>query len=132
VKIELGRADGAPAVEPVQDYYVVFWRQPRIPERDLLPGGTQESVMWSGAEQYLREADDVHEVITWAEDEGRRRSAMYTLYAVISTGSREVLVWLGGVDPTTNGPNFERRHPADVDPVSGTPTEVYSSGTQSG
>jgi len=36
-----------------------------------------------------------------------------------------VLVWLAGVDPTTNGPNFKRRHPADVDPVSGTSTEVY-------
>ena len=50
---------------------------------------------------------------------------MYTLYAVTSMGDREVLHWLGGVDPTTNGPNFERQHPTDVDPVSGTPREVY-------
>jgi hypothetical protein len=82
--------------------------------------------MWAATEQYVREAADVHEVIAWAEEEGRGRSAMYTLYAVTSTGDGERLTWLGGVDPTTSGPNFERRHPADVDPVSGTPAEVYS------
>ena len=81
--------------------------------------------MWAAAEQYVREAEDVHQVILWAEKEGQRRSAMYSLYAVISGPDREVLVWLAGVDPTTNGPNFERRHPADVDPVNGTPAEIY-------
>jgi len=81
--------------------------------------------MWAAAEQYVREAEDVHQVILWAKEEGHRRSAMYTLYAVTSGPEREVLVWLAGVDPTTNGPNFERPHPADVDPVSGTPAEVY-------
>jgi hypothetical protein len=50
---------------------------------------------------------------------------MYTLYALIATGDDEGLVWLGGVDPTNPEANFERRHPADVDPVSGTPAEVY-------
>jgi hypothetical protein len=52
-------AEGATAVRPVQDYYVVFWRQPRVPEEELPPGLTQESVMWAAAEQYVREADDV-------------------------------------------------------------------------
>ena len=84
--------------------------------------------MWAASEQYLREAEDVHQVISWAEEEGHRRSAMYTLYAVTSGPEREVLAWLAGVDPTSNGPNFERRHPADVDPVSGTPAEVYRLG----
>lgn len=125
MRIEPGLADGATAVEPVQDYYVVFWRQPRIPESDLRAGSTQESQMWAASEQYVREAADVHEVIAWAEKEGQGRSAMYTLYAVTSTGDRERLIWLSGIDPTTNGPNFERQHPADVDPVSGTPREVY-------
>ena len=83
--------------------------------------------MWAAAEQYVRAAEDIHGVISWAEAEGHRRSAMYTLYAVTSGPVREVLVWLADVDPTTNGPNFERRHPADVDPVSGTPGEVYRS-----
>jgi hypothetical protein len=81
--------------------------------------------MWAATEQYVREAADVHEVIAWAEKEGQARSAMYTLYAVTSMGDREVLDWLAGVDPTTNGPNFERQHPTDVDPVSGAPREVY-------
>jgi hypothetical protein len=52
---------------------------------------------------------------------------MYTLYAVTTIGVEEGLVWLAGVDPTRGlrGPNFERRHPTDVDPVGGTPVEVY-------
>jgi hypothetical protein len=125
VRIEPGLADGATTVAPVQDYYVVFWRRPLIRESDVAAGATQAQIMWAAAEQYVREAEDVHEVISWAEEEGKCRSAMYTLYAVISGPDREALVWLAGVDPTTNGPNFERRHPADVDPVSGTPVEVY-------
>jgi hypothetical protein len=124
VRIEPGLADGANAVAPVHDYYVVFWRQPLIRESDIAAGATQERIMWAAAEQYVREAEDVHQVISWAE-EGHRRSAMYTLYAVTSGPEREVLVWLAGVDPTTNGPNFERRRPAHVNPVSGTPAEVY-------
>jgi hypothetical protein len=128
VRIEPGLARGATGVEPVQDYYVVFWRQPLIPESELSPGATQQSQMWASAEQYVREADDVHDVIVWAEAEGHRRSAMYTLYAVTSGPEREVLVWLAGVDPTTNGPNFVRRRPEGVDPVRGTPEEVYGSG----
>ncbi|MFL5914901.1 MAG: hypothetical protein ACJ752_04595 [Gaiellaceae bacterium] len=84
--------------------------------------------MWASAEQYVRDADDVHEVISWADAEGHRRSAMYTLYAVQSGPDRELLVWLGGVDPTTNGPNFERRRPDGIDPVRGAPEEVYGPG----
>jgi hypothetical protein len=125
VRIEPGLADGATAVTPTQDYYVVFWRQPLIQESDMAAGATREQLMWAATEQYVREAEDVHQVISWAEEEGHRRSAMYTLYAVISGPERDVLVWLAGVDPTTSGPNFERRHPAHVDPVSGTPDEVY-------
>ncbi len=76
---------------------------------------------------YVSEAEDVQEVIAWAEGEARRRSAMYTLYAIATIGVEEGLVWLAGVDPTRGlrGPNFEIHHPADVDPVSGTPAEVY-------
>jgi len=83
--------------------------------------------MWAAAERCVSEADDVHEVIAWADDEARRRSAMYTLYAVTTIGVEAGLVWLAGIDPTRGlrGPNFERRRPADVDPVGGTPAEVY-------
>ena len=83
--------------------------------------------MWAAAEHCVLEAEDVHTVIAWADEEARRRSAMYTLYAVATIGVEEGLVWLAGVDPTRGlaGPNFEKRHPADVDSVSGTPAEVY-------
>jgi hypothetical protein len=125
MRIQPGLADGATAVAPVQYYYVVFWQQPLIRESGISAGATQEQVMWAADEQCVREAADVQQVISWAEEEGQRRSATYTLYAVTEGGDGEVLVWLAGVDPTTNGPNFERRHPVDVNPVNGTPGEVY-------
>ena len=84
MRIEPGLApDGHGRWEPVHDYYVVFWRQPRIPESELPPGAMQEVIMWSADEQYVRQAGDVHEVISWADEEARRRRATYTLYAVI-------------------------------------------------
>ena len=84
-------------------------------------------VMWAAAEHYVSEAEDVHAVIAWAEEEARTRSAMYTLYAVAAVGDQDGLVWLAGVDPTRGiaGPNFERRHPSEINPVGGTPAEVY-------
>ena len=51
-------------------------------------------VMWAAAEHYVSEAEDVHAVIAWAEQEARTRSAMYTLYAVAAIGDEEGLVWL--------------------------------------
>ena len=82
--------------------------------------------MWAADEQYVRDAADVHQVISWVEEEGRRCQAMYALYAVIPTGDGEGLVWLAGVNPTDNQANFDQRHPVDVDPVWGTPAEVYT------
>jgi hypothetical protein len=126
VRIESRLANAIFWLGPIHDFYVVFWRQPRLPESDLPPGG-QEQVMWAAAEHCVLEAEDVHAVIAWADEEARRRSATYTLYAVATVGIEEGLVWLAGVDPTRGlaGPNFERRQPADVDPISGTPAEVY-------
>lgn len=56
--------------------------------------------MWAAAEHCVSEAQDVQEVIAWADDEARRRSAMYTLYAIAIIGVEDGLVWLAGVDPT--------------------------------
>jgi hypothetical protein len=126
VRIESRLANERFQFGPIHDFYVVFWRQPRLPEPDL-PAGGQEQVMWAAAEHCVGEAEDAHEVIAWAEEEARRRSAIYTLYAVVLIGKEKGLVWLAGLDPTRGlgGPNFDSRHPADVDPVSGTPAEVY-------
>jgi hypothetical protein len=111
---------------PIHDFYVIFWRQPRLPDSDLAAGAAQEQVMWAASEHCISEAEDVHAVIVWAEEEAHRRRAAYTLYAVAAIGDEEGLVWLAGIDPTRwSGPNFERRHPTDVDPVSGAPAEVY-------
>ena len=97
MKITPGLApDGQGRWGPVHDYFVVFWKQPLIRDVDRLAGVTQEDLMWAAAEQYVGEAADVHEVISWAEEEGHRRRAMYTLYAVIPTGDGEGLIWLAG------------------------------------
>ena len=75
--------------------------------------------MWAAAEHYVSEADDVHAVIVWAEEEVRRRSAMYALYAVVAIGDEEGLVWLAGVDPTRAGlqdPNFRATPPRGCRP----------------
>jgi hypothetical protein len=127
VRIETGLAHVNFRLGPIHDYYVVFWRQPRIQDSDLAAGATQDQIMWAAAEHCVSEAEDVHEVIAWADEEARRRSAMYALYGVTTIGVVEGLVWLAGVDPTRGlrGPNFVRPHPADVNPVSGTPAEVY-------
>jgi hypothetical protein len=126
VKIEPRRASADLRLGPMHDFYVVFWRQPSIRESELAAGATQEQIMWAASEYCVSKAEDVHQVIAWADEEARRRSAMYTLYAQVGIGEREGLVWLAGVDPTVHSrPNFERRHPADVDPVGGTSDEVY-------
>jgi len=126
VRIKPGLAHVNFRLGPIHDYYVVFWRQPLIQDSDRAAGATQDQIMWAASEYCVSEAEDVHEVIEWADEEARRRSAMYALYGVTSIGVEEGLLWLAGVDPTrVRGPNFEIRHPADVDPVSGTPADVY-------
>ena len=127
MRIKTGLADVNFRLGPIHDYYVVFWRQPLIRDADRAAGATQDQIMWAASEHCVSDAEDVREVIEWADEEARRRSAIYTLYGVTSIGVEEGLVWLAGADPTrgVRGPNFERRLPADVDPVSGTPAEVY-------
>jgi hypothetical protein len=110
-----------PGWGPIRHYHVVFWRQP------LAPGGhRQERIASAASEHDLLEAADVHEAIEWADAEARLRQSTYTPYAVVTLGEQQGQVWLAGVDPTVHSsPNFERRHPPDVNPVGGTPTEVY-------
>jgi hypothetical protein len=118
VRIEAGLAHVNFRLGPIHDYCVVFWRQPLVRDSDRAAGATQDQIMWAASEHCVSEAEDVHEVIEWADQQARSRSAMYTLYGVTSVGVEEGLVWFAGVDPTRGprGPNSERRHPADVDP----------------
>ena len=44
--------------------------------------------MWTAAEQYVRDAADVHEVIAWAEKEGQGRSVV----SVVALGTRSYAV----------------------------------------
>ena len=98
VKIKAGLAHVNFRLGPIHDYYVVFWRQPLIRDADRAGGATQDQIMWAASEHCVSEAEDVHEVIEWADEEARRRSAVYTLYGVTSIGVEDGLVWLAGVD----------------------------------
>lgn len=79
---------------PTHDYRVVFWRRGRAYENNI------------------SEADDVHQVIKWADAEAEAGGGTYTLFARIDRGEDRGLVWLAGVDPTVHSrPNFSRPHP---------------------
>jgi hypothetical protein len=79
---------------PTRDYRVVFWRGGSADERDL------------------SDAEDVHDVIRWADGEAATRGATYTLFAKVDRGDDPGLVWLAGVDPTVwSRPNFNRPRP---------------------
>lgn len=111
---------------PVHKYHVAFWRQPRVPPENLPQGVTHERVVWAASEYDVYEAVDLLEALDWANSEARERQSIFTIYAVIERGGREGMVWLAGWDPTASSrPNFSRRQPPEVDPVSGTPLDVY-------
>ena len=102
---------------PTHNYYVDFWRQPLTKAREI-PDIQSNNVGWSSTEYDVLGADDVHEVIAWADGQARERDAMYTLYAVSYRQGDEGLVWLAGVDPTQpQTRHFKRRQPPEVDPV---------------
>jgi hypothetical protein len=52
--------------------------------------------MWAADENNVIGAQDVREVITWADEEARSRKSTYTLWAVVARGSE---VWLAGIAP---------------------------------
>jgi hypothetical protein len=46
------------SLETGADYYVVFWRQPHVPESDLREGVTRERVVWAASEHYVLDATE--------------------------------------------------------------------------
>ena len=110
---------------PIHDYHVTFWRQPRVEPENLPDGVTQERVMWAALECDISEATDLFEVLEWAHEEARQRQSIFSLYAIVRHGDEYGEVWLAGWNPTRSGEDFSRRQPAEIDPVSGTPSEVY-------
>jgi hypothetical protein len=106
------RTDLRSETPPTHDYRVVFWRQ-----RRASAGIAQERIMWEASENDVLDAQDVHEVIEWAEAEARKRSSVYTIFAKVDSGGRRELVWLAGINPVRPQSNFGRQHPADVTPV---------------
>jgi hypothetical protein len=82
--------------------------------------------MWAATENDMLDVRDVVEAVRWAEEEARRRGAIFTLYAVMDRGGQEGQLWLAGWNPTVHSrPNYEDRQPTDVNPSTGTVTEVF-------
>ena len=130
--IRPGKLDISPALRtgwqygPTHDYHVAFWRQPKIPAESLPEGVTQERVLWPAAEYDIQGASDAIEVMEWASAEAHRTHSIFTLWVVIEYSGRQGMIWLAGWDPTRrSSDNPEKQRPSDVDPVNGTPAEVY-------
>lgn len=96
------------------DYRVVFWKRQRAPA-----GIPQEQMGWAADENEVVDAQDLHEVLEWADEEARSSRRIYTLYAYVDYVDEHGWVWLAGFDPTSaeDAENFERQHPPDVDPL---------------
>jgi hypothetical protein len=93
-------------------YRVGFWTQQTPPSgTDIAP----EDMGWSVELHDLR-AEDVHEVIAWADDKARA-DQIYTLYIRLVDGhgpGKDLLVQVAGADPARNPPfadGFHRQHP---------------------
>jgi hypothetical protein len=82
-------------------YRVYFWHRPPPPA-----GIPAERVMWHCNEQRLIGAQDVQEVIGWA-NERLPAGDRYVLYVEQTDGGRRGLVRLAGIDPTeSDEPDF--------------------------
>jgi hypothetical protein len=93
-------------------YRVGFWRQQAPPPDSNIP---PEQAGW-GVELWDLSAEDVHEVIAWA-DEHAGPDRIYTLYIRLEGRHRsgeDLLVHIAGADPTHNpafADEFYRQHP---------------------
>jgi hypothetical protein len=93
-------------------FRVRFWRQQTPPPGSAVP---PEDAACS-AEIWDLSAEDVHEVIQWADRKAEPEQT-YTLYVMLEDGHQPgepLLVQIAGGDPTRNSPfadDFRRQHP---------------------
>jgi len=93
------------------DYRVVFWHHQAPP-----PGHTQEEMGYSELTYDVSGADDVLEVIEWAEQQAVAEDSTYCIYVKLGPDVREgeALVQIAGVNPTADprSTGFRRHQPA--------------------
>lgn len=94
-------------------YRIGFWRQQEPPEgSDTPPDEMGWGVIW-----WEVEAEDVHEVIAWADEKAAAEDRIYTLYVRFTDPyppEREWMIRIAGADPTRNpdyDDGFHRQHP---------------------
>jgi hypothetical protein len=102
---------------PMHHYYVTFWTQPTTASG----GVDQAQIGWHEDMHEITNATDVVEVVEWAEQEARKRRALYTIFLRMDRGDAGVgLVWLAGLDPTVHPKhNSDTTRPAGVTPMAG-------------
>jgi hypothetical protein len=97
------------------DYQVVFWTHQFPP-----PGHIQEQMGWAELTWDIQDAEDVYEVIAWAESYLHEFAAehpgaqhSYCVYAKVP--GEDWLLHIGGVNPSANPhrETFRRMHPFD-------------------
>jgi hypothetical protein len=102
-----------PEVES-HDYQVVFWEQQGPPP----PGVKPEAMGYSELTYEVSGAEDVMEVIDWAEKEAIVENSTYCIYVKVPSmiSSREWLLQIAGVNPTVDKKwtEFRRRHPKAI------------------
>jgi hypothetical protein len=104
---------------PTHDYRVVFWNH-QLPRE----GNSAEQMGWAELTIDVVDAEDVHEVIAWAErylvefaEEWPGSEHTYCLYAMVpeEAGMLEVgeMLHIAGADPTVDPEHdtFRRSHP---------------------
>jgi hypothetical protein len=79
-------------------YRVYFWAQAQAPP---VSAQHQVTAMWRSEEWRLTIADDVHEVLDWANG-AAGRGRRFTLYIETDTAEGRGLAHLAGTDPTAS------------------------------
>ena len=90
------------------DYRVVFWRHQRPPA-----GHSQEEMGFAELTYDVSKAQDVLEVVAWAEEQAEIEGSTYCVYVRLPAEVMEEagLVQIAGVNPTSSRTGFVRHLP---------------------
>jgi hypothetical protein len=101
---------------PIHHYYVTFWDQ----RHTATQGVDQARIGWREDMHEIQDAPDIVEVVEWAEEEARKRDALFTIFVRMNSADGAGLVWVAGLDPTVAPEhNFATIRPSGATPMAG-------------